>query len=158
MTRTEEAGPPLPAWIVAEQILWLRDRRGLDTTPFQLQKLIYIAHGWMLGLTGRPLIDNPILAWEYGPVVLDIYYRYRSFGADPITLPTVDRSEFLDDEQKAVISSVVEAYNLSFRELFRITHHASTPWSQVWSEKGRNSTISNDLIEAHYRSLSEEAQ
>lgn len=145
----------VPAWIVAEHILWLRSQRNVPTTPFHLQKLIYIAHGWMLGLTGRPLIADPIWAWQYGPVILDVYRRYRDFGRDPITLPTMDRSMFLDKEQQTVIDTVVDVYDLSFRELFQITHHESTPWSQVWKERGRNSRISNALIEEHYRALGE---
>lgn len=151
--RSKAVSTGVPAWVVAEQVLWLRRERGLETTQFQLQKLIYIAHGWMLGLTGRPLILDPIFAWEYGPVILDIWYRYRVFENRAITLPALDRSDFLDDEQARLIEAVVNAYDYSFEELFRITHHEATPWSQVWRKKGRNAEIPNDLIEAHYRKL-----
>lgn len=149
----------VPAWIVAEQILWLRGERGAETTQFQLQKLIYIAHGWMLGLTGKPLILDPIFAWDYGPVILDIWHRYREFEARPITLPTVDRSDFLIGDQADLIATVVEVYDYSFQELFAITHHEETPWSQVFRQgEGKNQRIPDELIEAHYRALAGEPE
>ena len=32
-------------------------------------KLVYLCHGWMLGIYGRSLIGEPVEAWRYGPVV-----------------------------------------------------------------------------------------
>ncbi len=155
--RSVESGPgvvnlAVPAWLVAEQILWLR--RGTSTTQFQLQRLIYIAHGWSFPLRGRPLILDPIYAWDYGPVIFDIWSRYQAFRADPITLPRVDRSDSLDPEEKALIDIVVRTYDCSFEELFRITHHEATPWSLAlrWG-RGMKQPIPNELIEAHYRLL-----
>ncbi len=151
---TSEAGSTgmaVPAWVVAEHILWLR--RDRSTTQFQLQKLIYIAHGWSLGITGCPLVLDPIFAWDYGPVILDIWHRYRAYDDRPITLQVVDRSDFLTDDQADLISAVVDAYDCTFQELFAITHHKSTPWSQVMRTEGRNAQISDDLIAAHYERL-----
>ena len=59
--------------LVAEQILWLR--REIDTTPMHVIKLVYLAHGWMLGFTSRALINEAVEAWTYGPVVPSTYYR-----------------------------------------------------------------------------------
>lgn len=58
-------------------------------TPLQINKFVYIAHGWILGVFGRPLIDNrynQIQAWKYGPVVTGIYHMLKSFGNQPINV------------------------------------------------------------------------
>jgi uncharacterized phage-associated protein len=47
---------------------WFVDKaakEGKTLTPLQLMKLVYIAHGWMLGTYGRPLIKDRIEAWKY---------------------------------------------------------------------------------------------
>ena len=40
----------------------------------KLQKLVYIAHGYYLALTGgNPLVNEPFEAWDYGPVNRTLY-------------------------------------------------------------------------------------
>ena len=64
-------------------------QRGIDAkrplTPLQVQKLVFFAHAWMLGLRGRPLINEPFEVWKYGPVVPVVYYCLRHYGGDPVT-------------------------------------------------------------------------
>ena len=48
-------------------------------TPLQIMKLVYISHGWMLGLYNKSLFKQPVLAWLYGPVVSDIYHGLRKY-------------------------------------------------------------------------------
>jgi len=56
-----------PPRIVADDILYLARQANNPLTPMQVLKLAYIAHGWQLGLHGRPLINEPVEAWKYGP-------------------------------------------------------------------------------------------
>ena len=63
--------------LVADQILWLR--REIESTPMHMIKLVYLSHGWMLGLRERSLINEAVEAWRYGPVVPSVYHRFKSF-------------------------------------------------------------------------------
>ena len=45
---------------VAKYMLNKQRAAGDSVTPMQLIKLVYIAHGLMLGAYGRPLVDEPI--------------------------------------------------------------------------------------------------
>lgn len=70
---------------VAKYIL-NRQREKNDTmTAMQLIKVAYIAHGMMLGVFGRSLLDEQVEAWPYGPVVRSIYQAIAGQGALPIT-------------------------------------------------------------------------
>ena len=71
---TDAAAPSL----IAEQILW--QRRDVDTTPMHVLKLTYLCHGWMLGIYDHALINEPVEAWQYGPVVPSLYHKYKKFG------------------------------------------------------------------------------
>jgi uncharacterized phage-associated protein len=57
------------AHTVANRFLELAEAEGRSLTPLQLMKLVYIAHGWMLGIHQRPLIKDHIEAWKLGPVI-----------------------------------------------------------------------------------------
>src|SRR4051812_44914064 len=55
-----------------------------DLTQMKLQKLVYYAHGWHLGLSGDPLFLEPVQAWTYGPVIYSLRKEFGEFGANPI--------------------------------------------------------------------------
>ena len=138
--------------VVADHILWLR--RGHETTPMQVLKLVYICHGWVLGLTDLPLVDEPVEAWRYGPVVPSVYHRYKSFGRDAITTAPVDRSGMLGDQQRELVEIVEEVYrDYSALELSGLTHQPDTPWDTVRREYGIGAIIPNELIRNYYREL-----
>src|SRR5438552_18215648 len=63
---------------------------GKKLTPLQLIKLVYFAHGWYLGLTGEPLIDEPPEAWRYGPVIPSLYHALKDYGNGAITSKITD--------------------------------------------------------------------
>ena len=142
--------------LAAEQILWLR--RGTETTPMHVLKLVYISHGWTLGLYGRSLINEPAEAWRYGPVVPSVYHRYKSFRGDPITTEPVNRSDAFDDEQRDVIEQVHEVYgDFTALQLSALTHKPGTPWDITYREYGAGVIIPNELIRDYYERLAEQA-
>ncbi len=57
------------AQAVANCFLDLANKENKEITPLKIQKLVYIAHGWFLAVTDKPLVDDEFVeAWQYGPV------------------------------------------------------------------------------------------
>jgi uncharacterized phage-associated protein len=113
------------------------DRSSID--PLQLQKLLYLAQGWTLGLTGKRLFRDAIEAWEYGPVVPDIYHSVKMYGASRIRgrLMTFDYSrrrvvearELFDPLESEIIQTIWDKYgHWSGVQLMRLTHQYGSPW------------------------------
>src|SRR5437762_397203 len=75
---------------LANTFLELAKEEGKSLSPLQLQKLVYYAHGWNLGIRNAPLIDAPIEAWRFGPVVQSLYHEFKEYGNNPITSPAQD--------------------------------------------------------------------
>lgn len=152
MPITEKAKSPQ---LVAEQILWLRRKADLDTTPMHVIKLVYICHGWMLGIHGQCLCNEPAEAWRYGPVIPPVYHKYKSFRNTPITVATVDRSDKFDADQNETISGVVEAYkSYGPWDLSAITHQPGTPWHTVYGDgRGEGAIIPDEVIQDYYEKL-----
>jgi len=137
---------------LAQYILWLA--RNSSITPMQLLKLAYISHGWMLGLHGKPLINESAEAWQYGPVIPSIYHKYKKFGGRAITEVPNKEPNNLTDEEKDLIGQVWNIYGkYTGLQLSALTHKADTPWGTTRRLVGPGAAISNDLIEDHYRTL-----
>ena len=146
-----EAVSPL---VVARQILWLRKQE--DTTPMHVIKLVYLSHGWMLGLHDEPLVTDAVEAWIYGPVIPSTYYTYKAFGGEPIVAPVADHAEHLAPQQQSLISEVVDAYHkYTALDLSNITHQEGTPWRQTISRWGYGAAIPDLIIRDFYRRRAE---
>lgn len=139
---------------VAQAFLDLAAHEGLSLTNMKLQKLVFFAHGVHLAAyDGAPLIEDPIRAWDFGPVIPPLYEKLRRFGkgtVDPTIAPT---ERTLDPEGTGfqAIRSVWEAYkNYDAWALSRITHQPGSPWSKVWSVCKYND-IPNETIREYYQ-------
>lgn len=101
---------PVKALDVAAQLLWYSNEATRQLTPMQILKLVYISHGWTLGLLSRPLIHEAVEAWRYGPVVPIVYKKYRRYRRNPIEDPVDDRRGLMDEDQNEVVRQVSEKY------------------------------------------------
>ena len=140
---------------VANRFLELAAARRDALTPLQLIKLVYLAHGFMLGLYGRPLVSENAQAWTYGPVFPSLYRAVKRFRSDPVIGPLPNGGDQFDELEEDVIRQVYEKYGRRTGvSLSRLTHQANSPWSRVWDEgRGHSCAISNDLLEDYFGRL-----
>ena len=136
-------------------------------TPMQVLKLAYISHGYMLAITGRPLFDDRIEAWDYGPVIPNLYHAIKIHGKAPIphlyTCKTpvggaemVKRQreigEILGPNKRAIIEKTVETYGgYAGFQLSYITHMEGSPWKDVFRPGVRHIEIKDKDIGPYYK-------
>ena len=61
-------------------------KTGVDVTNMKLQKLVYFAHAvYMKSNDGEPLILDPVIAMQHGPVIMSLYQELKQYGKSPIT-------------------------------------------------------------------------
>jgi uncharacterized phage-associated protein len=117
-------------------------------------KLVYLCHGWLLGMCDRSLIYEPVEAWRYGPVVPSVYHVYKHFGGGHINADHVDRSTELDEDQLRSLEVVDAVYgHLNAVHLSALTHRPGTPWDVTVRSLGFGSTIQDSLIRDHFKTL-----
>lgn len=131
---------------------------GKSITPMKLVKLVYIAHGWHLGLFGRPLLEEEVEAWKYGPVVCSVYHAFKKHGRSELSADNKAPGVILESKDRITpfLEKIWVVYgDFSGPQLSTITHQKKTPWDVVWNEQGgRNefgAVIPNDLIQEHYK-------
>ncbi|SDR06678.1 type II toxin-antitoxin system antitoxin SocA domain-containing protein [Pseudoxanthomonas sp. CF125] len=145
---------------VANFFLGKAAQENKSLTPMQLIKLVYIAHGWHLGYFNRPLINERVQAWKFGPVIDSLYHKLKCYGDGPITAIIPMRlgaeSPVIDDPNTvSLLDSVFKSYApYSGLQLSTLTHQADTPWYKAYIERGGRfgwgTEIPEEEIKAHY--------
>ena len=134
---------------------------GKSLDILQLVKLVYLAHGWCLGFTDKPLISSSVEAWKHGPVIPDVYRAFRPQGV-VVRGRALDKNGApyaaeLDDEQAKIVDDVYNTYqSISSFGLSHLTHADGTPWSET--RGGYYAPIPEERIRAYYRKRVEEAR
>lgn len=142
---------------VANEFLRLANNAGRTLTNMQVQKLVYIAHGYSLAILNKPLIDDRVEAWRYGPVIRPLYDSLRQYGAGVVSEPIKDApKESTSETDRALIARVLNAYGrYSGNQLSTITHREDGPWREIYQPNAffNNDTIPDDVIKRHYQKL-----
>ncbi|MNE05797.1 hypothetical protein D3C80_983710 [compost metagenome] len=125
---------------------------GRRFTIMQLLKLIYIAHGWYLEMTGgAPLSRNKIEAWKHGPVIPDVYRVFRQQGIDIAHADGSFPSQ-VDTYSANVLDYVYRNYgNINAGRLSQMTHEPGGPWDTASRQFGFFAPITNEMILPHYQ-------
>lgn len=132
----------------------------------KLQKLLYFAQGYSLALNDEPLFKEEIEAWDFGPVVPEVYREFKMFGANEI--PEIktyydtnfDSDTFLEEVefttdifsevQKVIMDAVIKQLGrFSANRLVTITHEQA-PWINSYS-KNSPSIISKKDIKTYFK-------
>src|SRR5262245_10933880 len=132
---------------IANQFIERARRDGVTLTNIQLQKLVYIAHGWALALD-HGLIYEPVEAWQWGPVIQSLYHNLSQYGSGEVTsfIPTSGARK-ISPSDDALLESVWKSYGrMSEFTLSTITHRKNTPWSRTMKDFGLRSVIPESYI------------
>ena len=111
-------------------------------TPTKFHKLMYYAQAWSLVKFNRPLFNDAIGAWPYGPVVRSLYAN--RYGV-VVTLP---------EEDRRIVREALSVYgHLTAAQLTRLSH-SEAPWTNASKGLPKNArtsrVISPDAIRAYY--------
>ena len=126
-----------------------------------LVKYVYIAHGWTLAYTGRPLIKHQVEAWRGGPMIPEVYHAFSwqkifvtekaqgyhpEFGELPIYTTK------LNAEEQDIVDKVFDRYSrFDAFQLGDLTKKAGTPWDQF--KERTYGRIPNKVIAQHYKKM-----
>lgn len=155
-----------------------REDNVRDLTQLKLQKLVYIALGWALSLANTDIVGgDDVEAWQYGPVIPNLYHSIKHFRNDNIVEPIPGWFSVIDDDGNEVsapvpdevsnddedVLEVLEAVwdvykDKTANELVNITHRHNTPWKMYYKSGKRNIDIPKEDIKAFYDALREKSE
>ncbi|NJM68627.1 MAG: SocA family protein [Acaryochloris sp. RU_4_1] len=119
-------------------------------TQLKLQKLVYYAQGFYLGLYGKPLFLESIEAWEYGPVAPVLRNKHINLGAKPISLNDISCEKPIgDDEVRTHLERIWLCFgHYTAGKLVDMTHQES-PWKETYIPF-TNVRIGEQLMRHHF--------
>ncbi len=122
----------------------------------KLQRLLYFAQGWFLAMYERPLFDEKIEAFRYGPVCIDIREQFLQYGTGNIS--STGAADHCDDLLPVVafLSVIWEVYGKKFNlvQLSRLANDEEGPWYKTIAENpGRKHlNVSEELMKIYFKS------
>nr|WP_315219785.1 type II toxin-antitoxin system antitoxin SocA domain-containing protein [uncultured Flavobacterium sp.] len=133
--QTKSKNMPYSSLYMSGEILKRAKEKAEGISNMKLQKLLYIANGLYLAKSGTSLIEEPIKAWKYGPVIEKVYHEFKRYGNQDITSIPLEYQLYnhnvnLDEDANLAIEFVIEvAKKLNAIQLSNWTHDEKSPWT-----------------------------
>ena len=149
-----------PVRDVSHYIIVYSNKKDYGVSNLKLQKLLYFVQAFFLINDCPPCFDEKIEAWDFGPVVPEIYREYKRYGG--MDIPTIDYyvkfdkkniwnteriyyEEIISDDDKEMIQAVVDKFaHCSATFLVNLTHNQD-PWINAYVNGQRNEITKEDI-------------
>jgi len=108
-------------------------------TQLHIQKLIFLFEAYYMSVKDVPyLYECDFKACNFGPVVPQLYNKFKSYGYNEIVLTEEQNQEgsSISEEKKVLMQQLYEAFkDFSARDLVNFTYAPDTPWKEAWEKK-----------------------
>ena len=121
---------------------------GYPISNLQLQKILYFIQRYYLQKDDQ-LFDDDFEAWQFGPVIPAVYYKFCGYGAMPITskLNNYNDSDILPKDRKNIDDFTKDKRELYPWDLVEEAHRIGGAWdSTVMDGIGNHKIIYKKLI------------
>lgn len=128
---------------VADYFLAKQDTEAGDTiSNLKLQKLVYYAQGYHLAIFDKPLFNEQIEAWMHGPVVPELYQKFKAYGQGAIaSVESIDLVHF-NEETISFLDEIYSIFNQYSAWTLRNMTHEESPWKEHEADAGIISLVS----------------
>ena len=134
---------------VAAYLLRQAEEDGAVVTHLKLQKLCYYAQGYSLALMSEPMFDEPIEAWEHGPVVRVLWDTYKGYGPRPIPGPA--HNVEIEPWRTRLLNEVDRRFGWMSSWDLRNQTHNEAPWRDAWETGVHNAELAHDSMRDFFR-------
>ena len=142
---------------VANYFLKCQDLDAGDSmSNLKLQKLVYYAQGFHLAIIGTPLFEEPIEAWEHGPVCPVLYQKYKKYKARAIPIPFDEETwEIFTEKTREVLAMVYRYYGQFSAWKLRDFTHEDIPWKNA-HRLGNTTVITHKDMSEYFKTQLED--
>jgi len=145
--------PPNSVFEIADWFLLRAKSEDKPLKHMKLQKLVYFAYGWYCAYFDKPLFGETIWAWQHGPVVEELYHKYKQFKKYPIEMDGIADPQ-IGEDVLSILVEVWESYShCTDSHLQNITHRPDSPWSKVYNRRDRNIEIPTPDIQEYFKRI-----
>lgn len=133
---------------VAKYIITHENKKQRVISNLRLQKLLYFVQAQFLSLKHEPCFCDRMEAWDFGPVVPNVYHEYKIYGSSNIP-DFSEEANVIDDDDRSFIDLMLETCGkYSTTQLVSISHH-QRPWKDAYAQPFNNE-ITPDAISSYF--------
>lgn len=135
---------------VARYIICHEAMNGRTVSNLRLQKLLYFVQAQFVANTsnGAPCFNQRMEAWDFGPVVPDVYRAYKYYGSAVIPFDGNCSTSIAIADRQLMDSMLDHCAQFSTSALVEITHSQS-PWRNAYQSFDHE--ISPDAIRSYFK-------
>lgn len=134
---------------VAKYVIQFCREKGYMISNLKLQKILYFIQAEFLVTKDSPCFSEEIEAWDFGPVVPEVYHRYKMFGNSNILEDNTGIRKLFFKEDRKILDDMIEACSsFTASQLVQMTHNQS-PWINAY-KKYYNNIISKKSIKEFF--------
>lgn len=141
---------------VAKYVIYYCIEHDIPISNLKLQKLLYFIQAIYLVQLKVPCFNDEIQAWDFGPVVPNVYHKFKQYGAGNIPYVNAeiyDVGNKIDDKDKKRIAIILEGFaHYRAIDLVKATHEQD-PWKNVYQKGQHNISISNQSIRNYFEKV-----
>lgn len=139
------------AQLIARYVINRCDERKRPISNQKLQKILYFIQAEFLVNLDKACFSEEIQAWNFGPVVPEVYKQYRAYGATNIPGGQKDEGfELISRQDKEHLDAIIDnAARYSSSSLTEITRRQS-PWKSAYKRK--DCVIKQSVIKEYFAS------
>lgn len=151
---TKKQNTQLTAIHVGDYFLSLMDDDAGDTMSNKyLQKLVYLAQGFHLAAYGEPLFNEPIEAWDFGPIVPTLFDYYKKYGPNALPKPIGLNLDLYTKDVRQLLDDIYCIYGQYASWRLRIMLYHEAPWKKQDDDLGK--IITTDALQTVFINLIE---
>lgn len=138
---------------IANYFIWLASQTDVEINSYKLQKIVYYAQAWHLGVYGTPLFDADFQAWIHGPVIPDLLENYQRLFSWESIAEKMEKPQ-LPEQIEEFLAEVAEAYFKYDDETLERMTCSEMPWLEARGNLPRDESchaiISQESMKKYY--------
>lgn len=142
---------------IAEYIIKKYNEMEVEITNLRLQSLLFLLQKEFIKKNGKKLFSDEISAWNYGPIVENVYYNFCGFGSLPLWIfKEFEEPEKINKEIKVFIYDFISKFkNYDYYELHNLSKLPNGAWENAIKRKGyiEEYDILNEIENSKSRSV-----
>ncbi len=123
---------------VAEYVITYSECKDYGISNLKLQKILYLIQTYFLIHTKKPCFPEEMEAWDFGPVIPEVYRKYKQFGSADIQINCLSLEEtqkIFGKEDRERIDAVIDNFaDFSATDLTTLTQN-QMPWIEAFNRK-----------------------
>lgn len=110
--------------------------KNINISNLKLQKLLYFLQANHLVMADYPLFVDEIEAWNFGPVIYNVYRKFMIYGGGSIPFRLIDKDKeyslHIHKDDKEIISEVLEDLQAFSSTILLHFIHNQKPWKDSY--------------------------